>query len=86
VIAADVAGLARLRHWGRRLAHDDETLLDRVVTLYRSTGLVGRIVCSTVDLASQAERICCGIRYRRANEAAYLASELALDEPMALAA
>jgi hypothetical protein len=51
---ADVAGLARIRHWVRRLAHDDETLLDRVVTLYRSTGLVGRIVCSTVDLASQA--------------------------------
>jgi hypothetical protein len=61
----DLAGLARLRHWVGRLDHDDETSLDRVVTLYRSAGFVGRIVCSTLDLAWSAERICAGIRFRR---------------------
>jgi hypothetical protein len=65
VILDDIAGLAKLRHWAGRLEHDDETSLDRVVTLYRSAGLVGRIICSTLDLASQAERICAGIRFRR---------------------
>jgi hypothetical protein len=61
----DIAGLSRLRHWVGRLEHDDETSLDRVVTLYRSAGLVGRIICSMLDLAWDAYRICAGIRFRR---------------------
>jgi hypothetical protein len=74
----DVKGLARLRHWVGRLEHDDETSRDRVVSLYRSAGLVGRIVCASLDLARTAEQICYGIRLRRSNGAAYLASGLAL--------
>jgi hypothetical protein len=77
------ADLAKLRHALGRKAHTDEELSDRIVTLYRSTAPVGRIICSTSALAWDALRIAAGIRYRRENGAAWQA---ALDEPMALAA
>jgi hypothetical protein len=73
----DVKGLARLRHWVGRLDHDDERLSDRTVTLYSGAGLLGTIACASEALARTAEQICYGIRQRRENAAAYLASELA---------
>jgi hypothetical protein len=74
----DLAGLARIRSWAGRKAHTDELLSDLVVTLTRNGSTVGSIVCSTLDLAVDALRICCGLRYRRENAAAWAASELAL--------
>jgi hypothetical protein len=76
----DIAGLARIRHWAARHAHDDERLRDAVVTLRRNDATVGRIVCADDDLAFDALRICAGIRYRREDGPAWD------DEPMALAA
>jgi hypothetical protein len=61
----DIADLGKLRHVVGRLAHDDERLLDQVVSLYRSAGLLRRIVCASHDLAWSAERICAGLRFRR---------------------
>ncbi len=81
----DVVGLSRLRHSVGRLNHDDERLLDQIVTVLRSGATVMRIICSNDDLAFDALRICTGIRFRRENAAAWAASELAaLDEPLAL--
>jgi hypothetical protein len=78
---ADIAGLARIRHWVGRLTHDDERLSrDAVVTLHRSGDLVGRIVCASDDLAWTAYRIAAGMRFRVEDGAAWDA------EPMALAA
>jgi hypothetical protein len=57
--------LAKLRHSVGRKTHTDEELSDRIVTLYRSTALVGRILCSTSALAWDALRIAAGIRFRR---------------------
>jgi hypothetical protein len=74
----DLAGLARIRSWAGRKAHTDELLSDLVVTLTRNGSTVGSIVCSTLDLAVDALTICCGLRYRRENAAAWAASELAL--------
>jgi hypothetical protein len=65
VTIADVAGLAKLRPWVGRLAHDDERLSDRTVSLDRNGSTVGRILCSTLDLAWDAYRICAGTRFRR---------------------
>jgi hypothetical protein len=73
----DITGLSRLRHIVGRLDHDDERLRDAVATLHRSGDLVGRIICATSALAWDCYRLVAGIRFRRANEAAYLASELA---------
>jgi hypothetical protein len=74
----DVKGLARIRSWASRKAHTDELLSDLVVTLTRNGATVGRIACSTLDLAFDALRICCGLRYRRENAEAWQAAELAL--------
>jgi hypothetical protein len=82
----DIAGLSRLRHIVGRLDHDDELLRGVVVTLLRSGPTVIRIACATSTLAWDCYRICAGIRFRRENEAAYLASELASLDTMALAA
>jgi hypothetical protein len=83
----NIADLSRIRHALARVYHDDERLLGAIVTVLRSGATVMLIICSTDALAFDALRICCGIRFRRENAAAWAASELAaLDEPMALAA
>jgi hypothetical protein len=61
----DLTGLSRLRHWVGRLAHDDERLSDRTVSLDRNGSTVGRIACASLDLAWDAYRIAAGIRFRR---------------------
>jgi hypothetical protein len=61
----DIAGLARIRHWASRKAHDDESLAGLVVILTRHRSTVGRIACASLDLARDAYRICAGIRFRR---------------------
>jgi hypothetical protein len=78
VNVADEAGLFRIRRFVSRLDHDDEHLADSTVTLHRGAGLVGTIVCASLDLARTAEQICYGNRLRRSNAAAWAASELAL--------
>jgi preprotein translocase subunit SecD len=75
---ADDAGLFRIRRFVSRLAHHDEHLSDRTVTLTSGAGLVGSIACASDALARTAEQICYGIRLRRSNAAAWAASELAL--------
>jgi hypothetical protein len=87
VIASDIAGLGRIRRFVSRLDHDDERLSAATVILTRAGELVGRVLCASEALARTAEQICYGIRLRRSNAAAYLASEpAALDVPFALAA
>jgi hypothetical protein len=84
---ADIAGLAKLRRWAGRRLHNEESLVGRIVTLARDGLTVGQIICSTLALARTAEQICYGLRLRRENAEAWMASELAaLNEPMALAA
>jgi hypothetical protein len=75
---SDIASLSRIRHALARVYHDDERLLGAIVTVLRSGSTVMRIICSTDALAFDALRICCGIRLRRENAAAWAASELAL--------
>jgi len=78
VNVADVAGLFRIRRFVSRLDHNDEHLSDRTVSLHSGAGLVGTITCATDALARTAEQICYGVRLRRSNAAAWMASELAL--------
>jgi hypothetical protein len=80
VNVSDIAGLARIRHWAARHAHDDERLRDAVVTLHRNGATVGTIICADDALAWDCYRIAAGIRYRREDGPAWD------DEPLAIAA
>jgi hypothetical protein len=75
---SDAAALAKIRRAIGRLNHDDERLRDRVVSLLRNSSTVGCIVCTTEALAFDALRLVCGLRLKRENAAAWVASELAL--------
>jgi hypothetical protein len=79
--------LGKLRRSVGPLRHDDERLRDRIVSLLRDGSIISRVICATEAPAWDRLRICAGMRFRRENQAAYLASELAVfNEPMALAA
>jgi hypothetical protein len=80
VNVADLSGLARIGRFVSRLTHDDKRLSDRIVTLDRDGALVGRIICSTLDLACYAYRIAVGVRFRREDSPALD------DQPLLLAA
>jgi hypothetical protein len=75
---SDPADLGKLRRYAARLAHDDERLLHRVVSLLRNSSTVARIICASDDLAFDALRLVAGLRFKRESAAAWVASEFAL--------
>jgi hypothetical protein len=57
--------LAKVRGCVSRLAHDDERLASRIVTLLRYGSTIGRIACATESLEWDAYRLVTGLRFRR---------------------